>query len=221
MNIFQLMLERHSVRQYADRTIEPEKAAALQQEVDAINAESGLAFALITQNEEVFKANKPSYGAFSGCRNLFALYGPRGSEQQVGYYGQRLVLFSQGLGLNTCWVALTYEKSAIPTRAPAGMKLQDVIALGYGVTPGVPHRSKPAQKLAQLTKESPVWFVNGVRAAMLAPTAINQQRFYIRQVGERGVQIKGRPGPCYKTDLGIVKYHFEQGAGKEYFDWVE
>ncbi|MBR0153254.1 MAG: hypothetical protein IJM26_05670 [Lachnospiraceae bacterium] len=57
--------------------------------------------------------------------------------------------------------------------------------------------------------------------AMLAPTAINQQRFYLEQVGERTVQAKALLGPCSRTDLGIVKYHFEVGAGKESFEWAK
>ena len=63
-----------------------------------------------------------------------------------------------------------------------------------------------------------VW--NKEHAAMLAPTAINQQRFYIEQVGERGARAKALIGPCSKTDLGIVKYHFELGAGRENFEGV-
>jgi len=75
-------------------------------------------------------------------------------------------------------------------------------------------------KLAKLTDATPQWFRNGMEAVLLAPTAINQQRFYFQQVGEHGVKAKALIGPCSKTDLGIVKYHFELGAGKDNFDWV-
>ena len=117
MEPMELMRARHSVRKYTDRKIEPEKAAQLQAEIEAINQESGLFFALVTENEEVFKANQPSYGSFSGCRNCLLLFGGRSSAEQVGYYGERLVLFAQSLGLNTCWCALTFEKKAVPVKA--------------------------------------------------------------------------------------------------------
>ncbi len=218
--IWEVMRSRHSVRKYLDRPIEEEKAGALREEIGRITAESGLDFRLVLNEPEVYRANRPHYGMFSGCRNYFVLYGPKGADEKVGYYGERLVLFAQSLGLNTCWCAMSFEKKALPTVPAEGMVLHDVIALGYGATQGVPHRSKPVSRLAKITPDTPQWFEAGMDAAMLAPTAINQQQFYIERVGERGVRAKALVGPCSKTDLGIVKYHFELGAGKENFDWV-
>ena len=34
------------------------------------------------------------------------------------------------------------------------------------------------------------------------------------------VEIQTGYGPFVKTDKGIVKYHFEIGAGKENFEWM-
>ena len=220
MESMELMRARHSVRKYTAQRIEPEKVELLQAEIEAINRESGLFFAVVTDNEAVFKANMPSYGSFSGCRNFFLLFGGKKDAETVGYYGERLVLFAQSLGLNTCWCALTFEKKAVPVPAPEGMKLFIVVALGYGETQGVPHKNKPMAKLAALNDQTPEWFKRGVEAAMLAPTAVNQQRFHLEQAGERGVRAKALLGPCSKIDLGIVKYHFELGAGKENFNWV-
>ncbi len=218
MEPMELMRARHSVRKFTAQKIEPEKVELLQAEIQAINDESGLFFTVVTDNEAVFKANRPSYGSFSGCRNFLLLFGEKKADEQIGYYGERLVLFAQSLGLNTCWCALTFEKKAIPVPPPAGMKLFIVVALGYGETKGVPHKNKPLQKLAKFTDQTPAWFRRGMEAAMLAPTAVNQQRFFLEQVGERGVCAKALLGPCSKIDLGIVKYHFELGAGKENFD---
>jgi nitroreductase len=220
MESMELMRARHSVRKYTEQKIEPEKAEQMQTEIDAINRESGLFFALVTDNEAVFKANQPSYGSFSGCRNCLLLFGGKKDAEKVGYFGERLVLFAQSLGLNTCWCALTFEKKAVPVTAPDGMKLFIVVALGYGETQGVPHKTKPMAKLAALTDQTPEWFKQGMEAAMLAPTAVNQQRFRLEQAGDRGVRARALFGPCAKIDLGIVKYHFELGAGKEHFDWV-
>lgn len=218
-DILNVMTERHSVRRYLDKIIENDKAELLNSEIESVNEESGLKFFLVLNEPEVFKGNEPKYGSFSGCRNYIIAYGPKGSDEKTGYYGEHLVLFAQSLGLNTCWCALTFEKKKLPVNAPDGMVLQDVIALGYGATQGHPHKDKPIEKLAKITKDSPDWFVEGVKAAMLAPTAINQQRFYFELKDGNKVKAKALLGPCSKTDLGIVKYHFACIAGKENFEW--
>lgn len=221
MGITEAMRARHSVRKYLNKPIEDEKAEILQKAIDEINAETGFHFALCLNEPEAFRGEKLHYGSFSGCRNYFALVAKKKSDEEVGYYGEKLVLLSQELGLNTCWAALTYEKGKVKVPVCDDEKIFDLIALGYGENQGVQHRNKPANKVAEITNASPEWFKTGVEAAMLAPTAINQQKFYFKQVGERGVSAKSFLGPCSKTDLGIVKYHFEIGAGKENFDWVK
>ena len=65
-----------------------------------------------------------------------------------------------------------------------------------------------------------------VEAALLAPTAVNQQKFSFEYAGmknghhlvhaQKGFSIIGYT----KMDLGIAKYHFEIGAGKENFEWI-
>ncbi len=220
MDLKEAMTARHSVRRYLDRPIEAEKVEVLQKEIERINRESGLHFALYTEEPGAFAANKPHYGAFSGCRNYFALAGGKNEDEKIGYFGEQLVLLAQTLGLNTCWVALTYEKGKVSLDLRDGEKLYDVIALGYGETQGTPHRNKDLKKLAKLTDDTPAWFLSGMEAAMLAPTAIDQQRFYFTCEGNR-VHAKALPGPCSKTDLGIVKLHFELGAGTENFEWAD
>jgi hypothetical protein len=51
-----------------------------------------------------------------------------------------------------------------------------------------------------------------MKAAMMAPTAMNQQKFLISLDGEEPVITAGR-GPMAKIDLGIVKYNFEAASG--------
>ncbi|MGM9668184.1 MAG: nitroreductase family protein [Faecousia sp.] len=218
MDLFTLMRSRHSVRSYLDKPIEEEKKAALLRAIEEINHGTGLRFQLFTEEPEAFAANAAHYGAFRGCRNYFALVGPKGKEEAVGYWGQKLVLLAQELGLNTCWVALTYKKGKVAVNPAAGEKLHIVIALGYGADPGVPHKSKPVEKIAAVSPDDPQWFRSGLEAALLAPTAINQQQFFFRRTGSN-VSVRAKPGPCSRIDLGIVKYQFELGAGAENFRW--
>jgi hypothetical protein len=140
-------------------------------------------------------------------------------EEHCGYYGERLVLFCQQLGLNSCWVALTYSKRKADFQVEPGEKLCLVIALGYGVNQGVPHKSKDVEKLVQVSGETPDWFRRGMEAVRLAPTAMNQQKFTFSLDGNQ-VSAKAGLGFYTKIDLGIAKYHFEIGAGKDQFVWA-
>ena len=134
-------------------------------------------------------------------------------DEKCGYYGERLVLRAQQLGLNTCWVAMTYTKIKTAFSIGPGEKLCIVIALGYGETQGVAHRSKAFEKAARVEGAVPDWFKKGVEAALLAPTAMNQQKFQFVLDGDQ-VSAKAGIGFYTKIDLGIAAYHFEIGAGK-------
>lgn len=210
--------QRHSVRQFEKKPIDPAIVKQLMQKMDEVNRESGLHIQLFTDEPGAFLGNETHYGQFSRCCDYFAVVGPKGKDETVGYYGQKLVLYAQTLGINSCWVALTYKKGNVKVDAAAGEKLYIVIALGYGKTEGIQHKNKDIGKLSDLTFDSPEWYRKGVHAALLAPTAMNQQKFRITRDGNK-VSIKAGMGFYTKMDLGIVKYNFEVGAGKENFSF--
>ena len=149
-------------------------------------------------------------------------------DEKIGYYGEQLVLLAQTLGLNTCWAGVSYS------RIPGTYVLEDdekialYIALGYGQTQGKAHKVKSAKDISNASDLTPKWFNRGVEAALLAPTAVNQQKFYIEFLGFRDYsrvpKVTARPlfsmVGYSKIDLGIVKCHFELGAGKENFEWM-
>lgn len=217
MDILTAMKNRHSVREYIDKAIEGEIRDALQAEIDAVNAESGLRIQLVTDEPKAFDYFLAHYGKFGGVRNYIALVGKKGAgfAEKTGYFGQRVALKAQMLGLNTCWVAMTFKKSAAKKALTIGEgeKLGCVLSLGYGKTQGFPHKSKPMAELCAADKEAPEWFIKGMEAAMLAPTARNQQKFLFELKNGR-VTAKVKGGFFAKVDLGIVKYHFETGSGK-------
>lgn len=214
MEIMEAMKQRHSVRQYTDQRIEKEAAEKLQREIDACNKESGLHIQLVTDEPKAFDGFMAHYGKFSGVKNYIALIGKKGPklEETCGYYGERLVLLAQQLGLNSCWVAMTYSKIKGAYEVKAGEKLCCVISIGYGVNQGVSHKVKKVEELCQVNGQMPQWFRAGVEAAQLAPTAMNQQKFYF-VLKEDQVAAKTKAGFYTNVDLGIAKYHFEIGAG--------
>ena len=223
MDVLEAMRARHSVRQYLDKPIPADVAAALRAEVEACNREGDLNIQLVTDEPGAFDCAMAKYGSFSGVCNYFVLVGPDddGLEERAGYYGERLVILAQTLGLNTCWVGLTFSKKKARIQVGPGEKLALVIALGYGATQGAPHKDKPMEKLCQADGGMPDWFRRGMEYAMRAPTAINQQKFRFVLEPDGKVRAEALRGPFSRVDLGIVKYHFELGAGRKNFAWAE
>lgn len=221
MNLQEAIQCRHSVRQYTDRPLDADTLTALREEVTACNDESGLHIQLVLDEPKAFDGFMAHYGKFSGVSNYFAMVGKAGADLQekCGYWGERLVLKAQQLGLNTCWVALTFSKVKSAYTLDSGEKLAVVIALGYGKTQGVSRKSKPLGEVVRAEDPMPDWFRAGAEAALLAPTAMNQQKFLLTLDGNR-VSARATGGFYSKIDLGIVKYHFEIGAGKENFIWI-
>ena len=217
MDIKEAIETRHSVRAYLDKKTDGETLAALQNKIKELNAESGLNIQLVTNEKKAFGGLMAHYGKFKNVKNYFAMVGDKNAAEKIGYYGEKLVLFAQTLGLNTCWVALTYSKVKSAYTIRKGEKLHVVIACGYGETQGKPHKSKSAQEVSNISENSPEWFKNGVTAALLAPTALNQQKFYFTLIGDRA-EAKTKRGACTQIDLGIAKCHFELGANKKLFD---
>ena len=229
MNEYEAMLARHSVRQYLDIPLDAELRDALEAEVARANAESGLHIQLACEEPEAFAGGLAHYGSFRGVRNYLVLCGPKGAqaEELAGYSGERLVLRAQQLGLNSCWVALTFSKRKTHYTLAPGERLIIVIALGYGATQGTAHSSKSPEKVASAPAPVPDWFAQGVAAALLAPTAINQQKFHFELLegpelatGKPQVRATCKRGPQAHVDLGIAKYHFELGAGRDAFVWA-
>lgn len=215
MDLLEAMQRRHSVRAYTDRSIEGAEKEALLQFVGQCNQESGLHMQLVLEEPKAFDGFMAHYGKFSGVKNYIAMVGPKGADldERCGYYGEKIVLYAQQLGLNTCWVGLTYSKIKGAFQVGQGEKLCCVIAIGYGSTQGSSHKSKPIEAVSKTDGAVPEWFRKGVEAALLAPTAVNQQKFEFVLAGEQ-VSAKAGMGFYSKVDLGIVKYHFELGAGK-------
>ena len=221
MTIMEAIRQRHSVRQYTDKPLGEDVIRPLEEEIAACNKESGLHIQLVKNEPKAFDSFMAHYGKFSGVTNYIAMIGKKGPdlEEACGYYGERLVLKAQQLGLNTCWVAMTYSKIRSAFSVGEGEKLCIVISLGYGKTQGVPHRSKAIEKVAKTDGPAPDWFTSGVEAALLAPTAMNQQKFRFTLTDDK-VSVRAGVGFYTKIDLGIVRYHFEAGAGKEHLTWA-
>lgn len=224
MTLQEAMSARHSVRQYLEKPIEGEKITQLQTLIDECNREGNIHLQLVTNEPNAFSGGMAKYGKFSGVNNYIAVIGPKGADEKLGYYGEKVVLLAQTLGLNTCWVGMSYRKQPDKYQILDGEALAGVISLGYGANQGKPHAQKKGiEHFCRIEGAMPEWFRQGMEAALLAPTAINQQKFEFGLSNGYQVTAKTRFAltPYAKLDLGIVKCHFEIGAGKENFVWAQ
>lgn len=222
MDLMEAIRARHSVRSFTDEPISADDLRELEAAIAACNAEGGLHIRLATNEPEAFSSATAHYGKFRNVRNYLVLAGPDepGLEERCGYYGEKIVLLAQQLGLNTCWVALTFKKRYVRKTLVPGDKLVVVVALGHGTTQGVARKSKTAADVSAVPAgaDTPDWFTAGVEASLLAPTAINQQQFHFELTGDADVDgkplvaLQDKGGPNSKVDQGIVRLHFELGA---------
>lgn len=221
MDLQEAIRSRHSVRAYIDRPIEGEVLEQLRQTIAECNQESGLSIQLCHNEPQAFSGRMARYGKFKNVSNYIALVGKKTDllAEKCGYYGEKIVLKAAQLGLNSCWVGLSYSKGKTAAVVNADEKLALVISLGYGETSGVSHKVKRIEDLCRVKGEIPAWFRAGLEAAQLAPTALNQQRFRFELQGN-AVKAIALLAPYSKVDLGIAKYHFEIGAGNADWHWV-
>ena len=225
----------------------------LEEKIAVLNREGKLHIQLIQNEPKAFLGTMAKYGKFRNVGNYIVMAGQKAASQReesktsldspereqtrtkfkaddlderVGYYGEQLVLLAQTLGLNTCWVGLSYSKVPGTYVLDEGEKIACYIAIGYGETQGVGHKIKTVEQVSNISDITPLWFKKGVEAALLAPTAVNQQKFSFEYIGMRNNrhQVRAKKGFSMigytQMDLGIAKYHFEIGAGEVNFEWV-
>ncbi|MDO4533573.1 MAG: nitroreductase family protein [Coriobacteriia bacterium] len=232
MDIIEAIETRISCRAFTKDGINQETFDALAAEIEALNAESGLHFQLygpradgtaIDMQRKMFAANPPAYAA------LVAQKGPL-PEEMLGYYGEKLVLKATQLGLGTCWVASTYDRSTTRVELAPGEKLHDVVPIGYApekmpllqrtIRGRIRGRSKPNEQLyrgPQPLAQAPEWIQAAIQAVQLAPSAICEQPVVFVQDDPdtpiRATLPQIRTKMEY-TDLGIAKLHFQIAAAE-------
>jgi len=218
MDKIELIRERHSVRNYEAKRIEAEKISKIRDKIDELNKEGNLHLQLIEDAGKTYNRLLNKFAGLGSAPSVIICAGKDDEtlEERIGYYGEDLVLYIQGLGLNTCWAG-TFNKMGAETEVNDGEKIVISIAVGYGKDKGKPHKSKTPEQVIEAKGDRPYWFNKGVEMALLAPTAINQQKFKIRLNDDESVEIIDKGGPFSKVDKGIVRRHFEIGA-KTYGD---
>jgi nitroreductase len=229
MTLEEAIKARHSVRAYKAQPLAEDIVKVLEKEIEEQNRQGHLHIQLIKNEPKAFQGKLAKYGKFSNVTNYLVMAGQKADDldERIGYYGEHLVLLAQTLGLNTCWVGLSYSKIPGTYMLEEGEVIKTYIAIGYGETQGESHKIKTVEKTSNASDITPLWFRKGVEAALLAPTAVNQQKFFFEYIPARDskpAQVIAKRSFSLigytQLDLGIAKYHFEVGAGKENFEWA-
>ena len=229
MTIQEAIEARHSVRAYTGQPLAADVVEVLEEKIRELNEKGHLHMQLIRNETKAFQGKLAKYGKFRGVNDYIVMAGQKSDDldERIGYYGEQLVLLAQTLGLNTCWVGLSYSKVPGTYILEAGEVIEAYISIGYGETQGVSHKIKRVEQVSNTNDLIPSWFRQGVEAALLAPTAVNQQKFFfeyipvrdgkpVRVLAKRNFSLIG----FTQMDLGIAKCHFEIGAGNDHFEWV-
>ena len=228
MTLLEAIKARHSVRAYKDEPLAEDVVKVIEEQIAALNQEGHLHMQLILNEPKAFQGTLAKYGKFRNANNYIVMAGKRADDldERIGYYGEHLVLLAQTLGLNTCWVGLSYSKVPGTYQLADGEKIVCYIAIGYGEAQGTNHKIKTVEQVSNASDNTPSWFTKGVEAALLATTAVNQQKFSFEYAGMNNNrhQVSVKKGFSMigytQIDLGIAKYHFEIGAETDAFDWV-
>ena len=228
MTLQEAIEARHSVRAYKNEPLAANVVKVLEEQMAMLNREGNLHMQLILNEPKAFQGTMAKYGKFRNANNYIVMAGKKADDldERIGYYGEQLVLLAQTLGLNTCWVGLSYSKVPGTYTLGEDEKIACYIAIGYGETQGSGHKIKTVEQVSNASDITPSWVKKGIEAALLAPTAVNQQKFSFEYVGmsNNRHQVRAKKGFSMigytQMDLGIAKYHFEVGAGKVNFEWL-
>lgn len=229
MTLIEAIGQRHSVRRY-----HPEPLPALAREkiikaTELLNRLEDIEFTLVENEPEAF-SGLLAYGSFSGVTNYIVITAPKGHDADIkgGCRGELLVLYARTLGLDTCWAGLSYRRSSpLFPKPEKGRRILACIAIGRGIDHGHPHRIKSPGQVSNISADTPEWFDAGVKAALLAPTAVNQQRFrftYIAPETPGGLPaVRARAlfslAGYTRVDLGIAMLHFKLCSSRALFRW--
>ena len=164
MTLQEAISSRHSVRQYLAKAVEAETAAKIQTAIDSANREGGVHIQMILNEPTAFASGLAKYGKFQNVNNYLAVVAPKGKDGDVkaGYYGELIVLTMQALGLNSCWVGLTFKKNKSAYSIGPDEELKCVIAFGYGVDGGKQHPQKKTLNDVVVNNPAEMCFLTGL-----------------------------------------------------------
>ena len=233
MTLSEAVLTRISIRAYLPDPIDPDQRRQLEKTITQCGKASGLHIRLVCGDPAPFAGLGKSYGMLTGVQNYLLFAGPTSDpdlREKCGYYGEKVILTAAAMGLGTCWVGGTYDRSACLKALDEGEELVCAAAIGHTPEERTGREKlirrvtgRKTKSLAELVKglsHAPDWFMSGMASVQRAPSARNRQpvRFEYRPDGT--VQAVMTEETAFSpVDLGIAKLHFELGAHGGTWTW--
>lgn len=201
---------RHTVRAFRDVPLVVADKLRLSGKIDEVNRQYHLQLRLFTDVDVPVKRMMKLFLA-RNLRNYIILSGPDMPcvKSLLGYVGAEIMVYAQSIGINSWWVGDTYNYDKVASRAD-GQIVAGIIVVGYGKKQGNPHKSRPEKEISSYFGRKPLWFQEGVRAALLAPTPKNSQDFLISGK-DNEVSIISSDKKWGEIVCGIIRYFFEVG----------
>lgn len=230
MTILEAINLRKSRRTYLQSSIDKDKINKIEEFIKQYNHLSGLSIKFAEDGSTSFNGLRKSYGMFKNVRSVIILKGNRNDvhlKEKTGYYGELLILEATKLELGTCWVGATFDKKDKIFNLEESEELICIITIG-NVAPETSVKENLIHKVTHRkyraleyfynsdTNELPQWFIEGIRAIQIAPSANNRQAYRVEYKKDKAT-IKIEEKSVYDLiDLGIAKAHFEIAANGKF-----
>jgi hypothetical protein len=175
----------------------------------------------------VFKGLIGAYGGVSGATAFVAFLGSDDALLDIGYVGEAIVLEATAAGLDTCWVAGSFdsqrtsrlfdlaEGEAVRAVSPLGHGARRRGVIDFMAQKAVRSRTRlPLETIAPGVDRWPDWARQAAEAARLAPSGVNGQPWRLRLEDGMLVVASKTKSPYWTTpfDCGIAMLHAELGA---------
>lgn len=243
MPIMEIIKSRSSVRTYNPVKLSEEEINKLTKYASDIKGpfKTNVRLKLIDSSEILEKAGGKvgTYGVIKGARDFIAAVAENREKnlEQLGYELEELILYATSLGLGTCWIGGTFNRSdfaklaglkddeilpiVTPVGHPAGKRsvLESFMRLG-----AKSDQRKPWEDLffnesfdKPLNENDANEYSKALEAVRLAPSASNKQPWRILKKGKNYhfymVSNKGNEAVLgfniQRIDMGIAMCHFE------------
>lgn len=219
---------RVSSRRYDGETISPAILDRIDQTCGTLALPGGSARAVLVREAppEVFTGLVGSYGKVEGAPSLVAFVAPEDAEYEIGYVGEAVILDATAAGLDTCWIAASFDAGLTGTLVELGEneKVYAITALGHAkksIGAGerfmraalrARHRL-PLDTIAPGHEGWPSWAREAAAALRLAPSGANRQPWRLHLEGEAlAMSAAAKTYWTAPIDFGIAMLHAELGA---------
>ncbi len=241
MNIKQVISVRKSIRTYENEPLSQELRTKLKHYIESVNGpfDIKMRFVIVGSDDVGSRSKLGTYGVISGAKTFIcAVTEPAYRyEENLGYAFEKIILYATSLGLGTCWLGGTFNKSEfsravgleeeeiMPIVSPVGYAkekrslIDSIMAKGAGSK----NRKDWSELFFDKTFDTPLrkekagTCIDALEMVRLAPSASNKQPWRIVKDEnvlhfflKRTIGYKNIVGyDIQRLDIGIAMCHLE------------